>query len=93
MLVFSRTSTYYIIYIAKKLISFWYIHPPVRVIKRKLTEFDCEDEPDHQNIINTEEPNENNKSCYLFDGKHFKIINTNNDTNKKCTRNVNIVNK
>jgi len=62
------------------------VHPTASLSKRKLTQSDCEpDDSDDQNIINTEEPIENNNTCYLFDGKHFKIIKSNNDTDKKTS--------
>lgn len=62
------------------------VHPTASSSKRKLTQPDCEpDDSDDQNIINTEEPIENNNTCYLFDGKHFKIIKSNNDTDKKMS--------
>lgn len=64
------------------------VYPTASSNKRKLTQSDCEaDDPDNQTIVNTEEPTENNNTsyCYLFDGKHFKIIKTNNNTDKKIS--------
>jgi len=53
--------------------------------KRKLIQSQSDCEPDDQNINKEEEPIEKNNTCYLFDGKHFKIVKTNNDTDRKMS--------
>lgn len=55
--------------------------------KRRLSKSDSEDEPDDTNasILNEEESNDGLSSCYLFNGKYFRVIKTNNDSDKKMS--------